>query len=235
METANSQDQVLTRAAQVIQSASALLIGASNGLSIAEGYNIFADNALFQEQFGEFRTQYGFRSVLQGCFFEYPDPQERRRFFERLVQLWITDYTPGPVMRALRSLVGNRDYFIETSNADRHLQKAGFAEDKVFEIEGNFATMMDQTRTENRTMELGRFINRYSDKNLVFLELGIGSGNQLIKEPLMRLCATLPNSFYLSFNLPEEIFLPRYIADRSLAVTGDLARTLQALNTLCSD
>lgn len=233
METATSQDQVLTRAAQVIQSASALLIGASNGLSIAEGYNIFADNALFQEQFGEFRTQYGFRSVLQGCFFEYPDPQERRRFFEHLVQLWITDYTPGPVMQALRSLVGSREHFIATSNADRHLQKAGFAEENVFEIEGNFETMMNHTSAENRTMELARFINRHSDSNLVFLELGVGSGNPFIKEPFMNLCATLPNSFYLSFNLPQEIFLPRSIADRSLAVTGDLAQTLRALNALC--
>ena len=34
---------------QIIKEADGILIGASNGLSIAEGYNIFADDAWFQE------------------------------------------------------------------------------------------------------------------------------------------------------------------------------------------
>ena len=34
---------------KVLQEADALLIGASNGLSISEGYNIFADDLWFQE------------------------------------------------------------------------------------------------------------------------------------------------------------------------------------------
>ena len=34
---------------QIIKEADGILIGASNGLSIAEGYNIFADDAWFQK------------------------------------------------------------------------------------------------------------------------------------------------------------------------------------------
>ena len=40
---------------QIIKEADGILIGASNGLSIAEGYNIFADDAWFQENMGDFR------------------------------------------------------------------------------------------------------------------------------------------------------------------------------------
>ena len=40
---------------KAIQEADALLIGASNGLSISEGYNIFADDHWFQKDFGDFR------------------------------------------------------------------------------------------------------------------------------------------------------------------------------------
>lgn len=44
---------------KAIQEADALLIGASNGLSISEGYNIFADDHWFQKDFGDFRSRYG--------------------------------------------------------------------------------------------------------------------------------------------------------------------------------
>ena len=38
---------------KAIQESDALLIGASNGLSISEGYNIFADDHWFQKNFGD--------------------------------------------------------------------------------------------------------------------------------------------------------------------------------------
>ncbi len=36
-----------------IDQADAVLIGASNGLSISEGFNLFADDRWFQENFGD--------------------------------------------------------------------------------------------------------------------------------------------------------------------------------------
>lgn len=42
---------------QIIKEADGILIGASNGLSIAEGYNIFADDAWFQENIGRFQKK----------------------------------------------------------------------------------------------------------------------------------------------------------------------------------
>ena len=57
----------IQRAAQAIREADALLIGASNGLSIAEGYHIFANNEMFRRQFGDFQQKYGIRSVIEGC------------------------------------------------------------------------------------------------------------------------------------------------------------------------
>ena len=51
------------------------MIGASNGLSIAEGYNIFADDAWFQKNMGDFREKYGLRCILHG----FSVPNEGRR------------------------------------------------------------------------------------------------------------------------------------------------------------
>ena len=48
----------IQQAAEAIREADTLLIGASNGLSIAEGYHIFANNEMFRRQFGDFQQAY---------------------------------------------------------------------------------------------------------------------------------------------------------------------------------
>ena len=60
----------IKQAIQAIKQSDALLIGASNGLSIAEGYHIFADNEMFHIQFGDFQQMYGIRNVIEGCFYQ---------------------------------------------------------------------------------------------------------------------------------------------------------------------
>ena len=46
--------EVAQRVAEDIRNADAIIIGASNGLSIAEGFHIFADNLWFQTAGGAF-------------------------------------------------------------------------------------------------------------------------------------------------------------------------------------
>ena len=52
--------------AEKFREADAILIGASNGLSITEGLHLFADNAVFERLFGDFKRKYGLECILQG-------------------------------------------------------------------------------------------------------------------------------------------------------------------------
>lgn len=63
-----------------IQEADALLIGASNGLSISEGYNIFADDLWFQENFGDFRADTGSETYCRACSFRIPQKNPNGHF-----------------------------------------------------------------------------------------------------------------------------------------------------------
>ena len=45
--------------AEKINNADAVLIGASNGLSITEGIHLFANNQAYQELFGDYQKKYG--------------------------------------------------------------------------------------------------------------------------------------------------------------------------------
>ena len=76
---------VYDKVLNIISEADALLIGVSNGLSISEGYHIFADNEMFRNQLGDFRTMCGIQNVIEGCFFRYPDIEHKNELFRRLV------------------------------------------------------------------------------------------------------------------------------------------------------
>ncbi|WP_283584220.1 hypothetical protein [Limosilactobacillus difficilis] len=56
----------------VIDKADAILISASNGLSISEGYNIFANNDDFKKHFSAFQDQYGVQNIIQGAIGKLP-------------------------------------------------------------------------------------------------------------------------------------------------------------------
>ena len=219
----------IQRAAQAIREADALLIGASNGLSIAEGYHIFANNEMFRRQFGDFQQKYGIRSVIEGCFFHYPCEADRREFLHRLIQYWVTDYRPSQVMKDLLAVVGDKDYFILTSNADTHLELSGFAPGKVFEVEGTFEDMLHNRPMQDKSQEVNAFLNHYHGKRLVILELGIGSRNRLIKLPLMQLAAREPQATYITLNLAQELYIPNELTHKSIGLAGDIAVTLQKL------
>lgn len=126
----------ITLAQEWIAQADAILIGASNGLSIAEGYHIFANNEMFRRQFGDMQQQYGFRNIVEGLYFQYPTAEARLEFHRRLVKFWVEDYQPSQVMHNLMKVIDQKDYFILTSNGDLHLEKSGFDEKRIFEIEG---------------------------------------------------------------------------------------------------
>ena len=59
-----------------IEDADAVLIGASNGLSITEGLHLFADNQAFEELFGDLKRKYGLRCILQVMGARWPTEEE---------------------------------------------------------------------------------------------------------------------------------------------------------------
>ncbi|WP_102272197.1 Sir2 family NAD-dependent protein deacetylase [Cytobacillus massiliigabonensis] len=126
-------NKILTK----IEEADGIVIGASNGLSISEGIHLFADNAAFQENFGDFRVKYGFRSIIQGCFYPFPYEEEKWAFFSRMYDYFLYKGEASSVMKNLYELVKDKNYFVVTSNIDDHFRQAGFPNDRLFEIEGS--------------------------------------------------------------------------------------------------
>ncbi|MDO4616660.1 MAG: NAD-dependent protein deacetylase, SIR2 family [Lachnospiraceae bacterium] len=127
-----------TEIAKKIKEADAILVGASNGLSITEGIHLFANNQAFQELFGDYQRKYGLQNLLSGMLGSWPSEAEMWGFWSRMADHYSNNYEPSKAMKDLRAIVGDKDYFVLTSNGEQHFEKAGFDDDKVFEIEGDW-------------------------------------------------------------------------------------------------
>ncbi|MCD8014175.1 MAG: NAD-dependent protein deacetylase, SIR2 family [Lachnospiraceae bacterium] len=124
-----------------LKNADAILVGASNGLSITEGLHLFADNEAFEELFGDLKRKYGLRCLLHGMTARWPSEEEKWGFWSRAAHHYCAEYQPTQVMKDLQAIIGDRDYFIVTSNGECHFEKCGLDPEKIYEIEGNWLTM----------------------------------------------------------------------------------------------
>ena len=142
----NDKDMKFNEIAEKIKEADGILIGASNGLSITEGLHLFADNEAFENLFGDLKRKYGLQCILHGMGARWPSEEEKWGFWSRLIHHYCGKYKESPVMADLKRIVGEKDYFIVTSNGECHFEMCGFAPEKIYEIEGNWLTMQCASR-----------------------------------------------------------------------------------------
>jgi len=132
----------LKRIRHALDEADLVLIGASNGLDMAEGLNIFAPDAHFRQAYGDLAEVTGARSILEGMYLARGNFEQAWAWQARFARCEWLDYEPGEVMRPLRKLVGDKDHFVITCNLDARFLRAGFDEHIVIETEGTIAKMV---------------------------------------------------------------------------------------------
>ncbi len=136
-------DQVskLQRVRAALEAADLVLIGASNGLDMAEGLNLFVPDAHFRDAYGDVASACGAGSILEGMYRSRGEIARLWAWYARFACREWLGYEPGPVLRPLRDFVSGADYFIVTCNIDARFERAGFDQSRVLETEGSVARM----------------------------------------------------------------------------------------------
>lgn len=124
------------RLKQEIDTADAILIGAGAGLSASAGFTYSGPR--FQRYFHDFEEAYGFHDMYAGGFYPYPTPEEYWAYWSRYIAVNRYQDPPKPVYERLLQLVGDKEYFILTTNVDHCFQKAGFDKQRLFYTQGDY-------------------------------------------------------------------------------------------------
>lgn len=196
------------RIGTALSEADLVIIGASNGLDMAEGLNLFRADTHFQEAYGDLALADGVGCILQGL--ASPDASVRRRWAERFHQKEYLEYEPSPLMNGLRRLTEHADAFVVTCNIDGHFARAGFDEDRVLETEGSTRTSIDERRLAHpdalamaQLEELERLVQTHRNGRVAILELGVGLRNGIIKHMLAQIANACEHATYIVFNYSQ--------------------------------
>lgn len=76
--------------------------------------------------------------MYSGGFYPYATPEEYWAYWSRYIYVNRYMDAPKPVYQELLELVGDKDYFVITTNVDHCFQKAGFAKDRLFYTQGDY-------------------------------------------------------------------------------------------------
>ena len=127
---------LIAEARALMAAADCVIIGAGAGLSAAAGLRY--DGREFERVFADFIQKYGITDLYSSGFYPFRTEEEYWACWARHID-FIRYRDAAPLYRQLLDLVRHKDYFVITTNVDGQFQKAGFAADRVFEVQGDYA------------------------------------------------------------------------------------------------
>ncbi len=150
MTSAESKHEI-ARLREAIESADAIVVGAGAGLSTAAGLAYSGER--FERLFGDFIERYGIRDMYSGGFFPFSTPEERWAWWSR--HIWCNRYelAPKDTYGKLLQLLGEKDFFVITTNVDHQFQLAGFPKGRLFYTQGDYGLWQCSGPCHNKTYD----------------------------------------------------------------------------------
>lgn len=146
-------EEQIMQAAEMIQKADYVLIGAGAGLSTAAG--AVYGGAWFEENFKEFKERYGNGPYMQDMysagFYPYPDEESFWAYWSKQAILGGINLDVTPLYKDILKLLKDKKTFCLSTNADGQFQKAGYKEDQIFCTQGDYFHIQCEKACHQRT------------------------------------------------------------------------------------
>lgn len=126
--------QRITHLRQAIASADYILIGAGSGLSTASGLDY--SGADFQREFAPEIERYGHTDLYTVGFYAYSTQEEFWAHWAK--HIWFCRYRIGALPLYQRLHQQFPKAFVVTTNVDAQFEKAGFADERIFAMQGDY-------------------------------------------------------------------------------------------------
>lgn len=145
----------MLKAKEKIKNADYIIIGAGAGLSTAAGLEYNGES--FEKNYKEFIKKYHFQDLYSASFYPFSSQEEKWAFWARLIKLNRLN-KPLKLYQELLETMKGKEYFVLTTNVDGQFEIAGFNNDKIFAIQGDYSFIQ---------CEEGCHDKLYNNKNMV--------------------------------------------------------------------
>ena len=146
-------EEQIMQAADMIQKADYVLMGAAAGLSTAAG--AVYGGTWFEKNFKEFKEKYGNGPYMQDMysagFHPYPDEESFWGYWSKQAILGGIDLDVTPLYKDILKLLKDKRTFCLSTNADGQFQKAGYKEEQIFCTQGDYFHIQCQKACHQRT------------------------------------------------------------------------------------
>ncbi len=157
------REENIARLGAAVREAEAVVVGAGAGLSTSAGFVYTGER--FQKYFGDFARKYGFQDMYSGGFYPFESQEEYWAYWSRYI--YINRYMDPPkpeVYGDLLALVGDKDYFVLTTNVDHCFQKAGVDKERLFYTQGDYGLFQCSEPCRQETFDNEAAVRRMVDE-----------------------------------------------------------------------
>lgn len=153
-ELETSYEEQIRHAAEMIEKADAILIGAGAGLSAAAGLTYGGKR--FTDHFSEFIDKYGkmyMRDMYSAGFYPFPTEEAKWGYWSKHAYLNRIEPEGLLLYRKLYGMVKDKPHFVLTTNVDHQFWKAGFSDENIFATQGDYGLIQCEKGCHDKTYD----------------------------------------------------------------------------------
>lgn len=148
----------IKKAKEELNNADYIIIGAGAGLSAAAGLDF--TGKLFKKNFKEYIEKYDFKDLYSATFYPFKTQEEKWAFWAKVIKLNRL-CEPLSLYKELLELVKDKTHFVFTTNVDGQFEIAGFREENIFEIQGDYSLIQCQKACHNKVYDIKDIVDEW--------------------------------------------------------------------------
>lgn len=148
----------IKKAKKELNNADYIIIGAGAGLSAAAGLDF--TGKLFKKNFKEYIEKYDFKDLYSATFYPFKTQEEKWAFWAKVIKLNRL-CEPLSLYKELLELVKDKAHFVFTTNVDGQFEIAGFREENIFEIQGDYSLIQCQKACHNKVYDIKDIVDEW--------------------------------------------------------------------------
>ena len=137
------QEDLVARLVDALDQATCVVVGAGAGLSASAGFGYSGER--FTRWCKPWEDAYDVHDFYGAGFYPYPTREEFWAYWSAAILANRYGCGIGQVYRDLLELVGEKDYFVLTTNVDHQFQLAGFDKRRLFYAQGDYGLFQCST------------------------------------------------------------------------------------------